>query len=313
MATSASALLLGSMPNRRTHLIGREDEHAIARAYLLDEAVPLLTLWAQGVVAQRAGDDATAVARFREADPYLRAPGGTRWLGMMLGELGIIQVRTGSFHDAASTLVESVALTWDVRNDAMLTRALRGLAAVAAVTDQPAATALLLGATGAIDASMPHGVVAAARDRDILTWCLARRDNAFDAAALHRQRRAGADLTAEQAVALGREVAKTVLGADRVAAIWRATDAPDPGSGPRADPADLHLVASAASEILTLLTVREREVLALLCQRLTDAEIAEQLFISLRTANRHVSNILSKLDATNRREAAAIAARMGLV
>ena len=171
----------------------------------------------------------------------------------MLGELGVIQVRTGSFHDATSTLVESVALTRDVRNDAILTRALRGLAAVAAVTDQPAATASLLGATEAIDASTPHRVVAAARDRDILAWCLARLDNAFDAAALNRQRRAGASLTVEQAVALGRDVAKFVLGADRVAAIWRATDAPDPGPVPGEPGRFLHLVVSpAASEVLTL-------------------------------------------------------------
>lgn len=61
------------------------------------------------------------------------------------------------------------------------------------------------------------------------------------------------------------------------------------------------------------LTRREREVLALLCQRLTDPEIAARLFISPRTASSHVSNVLSKLGAANRREAAGFAARHQLV
>ncbi len=61
------------------------------------------------------------------------------------------------------------------------------------------------------------------------------------------------------------------------------------------------------------LTGREQEILALLCQRWTDAEIAAHFFISPRTVNRHVSNILAKLGASNRREAAAIAARDRLV
>jgi len=60
------------------------------------------------------------------------------------------------------------------------------------------------------------------------------------------------------------------------------------------------------------LTRREREVLGLLCQRLTDPEIAERLYLSPRTASKHVANILGKLGATNRREVAAMAARHGL-
>lgn len=49
-------------------------------------------------------------------------------------------------------------------------------------------------------------------------------------------------------------------------------------------------------------TEREREVLRLLGDRLTNAEIADRLFISVRTVESHVSSLLTKLGAANRRD-----------
>jgi DNA-binding NarL/FixJ family response regulator len=58
-----------------------------------------------------------------------------------------------------------------------------------------------------------------------------------------------------------------------------------------------------------LLSRRESEVLTLLAEALTNAEIADRLFISAKTAEHHVSNVLAKLQLRNRAEAAAFALR----
>ena len=61
------------------------------------------------------------------------------------------------------------------------------------------------------------------------------------------------------------------------------------------------------------LTPREREVLALMVQGLTNPEIAERLVVSRSTAKAHVSNVLAKLGASNRAEAVALAVQNKLV
>jgi DNA-binding CsgD family transcriptional regulator len=61
------------------------------------------------------------------------------------------------------------------------------------------------------------------------------------------------------------------------------------------------------------LTPRELEVLEHLALGQTNRQIADELFISIKTAGVHVSHILSKLGAANRSEAGAIAHRLGLV
>jgi NarL family two-component system response regulator LiaR len=61
------------------------------------------------------------------------------------------------------------------------------------------------------------------------------------------------------------------------------------------------------------LTPREREVLALMVEGMTNPEIAECLNVSRSTARAHVSQILSKLSVTNRAEAITLAFRLKLV
>jgi len=61
------------------------------------------------------------------------------------------------------------------------------------------------------------------------------------------------------------------------------------------------------------LTTREIEVLALVAQGRTNRQIADELFITEKTAGHHVSNLLGKLGAATRGEAAAIAHRLQLL
>ena len=99
---------------------------------------------------------------------------------------------------------------------------------------------------------------------------------------------------------------KQLAAAIRSAASGQGTLAPEAAKA----------LAEASSKPASLgvdLTDREREVLALIVDGRSNAEISEMLSISLSTARFHVSTILSKLGATNRAEAAALAVKHGLV
>ena len=118
----------------------------------------------------------------------------------------------------------------------------------------------------------------------------------------------------EQAVA----AARAALGDDPFQAAWDAgrslplEDAVELAATLRAAPRPAPDRSAAPADPFGL-SPREREVLALLAAQHTDREIAERLFISPHTASTHVKRVLAKLDAANRREAAALAARHGLL
>lgn len=77
-----------------------------------------------------------------------------------------------------------------------------------------------------------------------------------------------------------------------------------------------HVAGSVAPQKTTLaddLSERELEILNLLSQGLTNAEIAEKLFLTKGTVRNYVSSILAKLQVEDRTQAAILAIRHGLV
>jgi DNA-binding CsgD family transcriptional regulator/tetratricopeptide (TPR) repeat protein len=123
---------------------------------------------------------------------------------------------------------------------------------------------------------------------------LARLELAGSLAALGREEAAASEMRA------ARE-ALVALGAERDVA---RVDAAAAGDRP---------VREADRRSLGELTPRELEVLRLVAQGLSDAEIADRLVLSQHTVHRHVANVRSKLRLPSRAAAVAYAARAGLL
>jgi NarL family two-component system response regulator LiaR len=102
------------------------------------------------------------------------------------------------------------------------------------------------------------------------------------------------------------------VGAAELAAAIRAAKDGRPTLAPEATQALIRRTTRSAQPGDNL-TAREREVLALMVQGLSNRAIAGRLFISPSTVDFHVSNVLGKLGAASRTEAAALAVQHHLV
>jgi NarL family two-component system response regulator LiaR len=104
---------------------------------------------------------------------------------------------------------------------------------------------------------------------------------------------------------------KNVSAEELVTAIRRAVSG-QPSLSPEAAQVLIKRVNEPAGPGFDI-TEREREILALMIEGLSNADIAARLIVSQSTVKFHVSNVLSKLGASSRTEAVAIAMKHNLV
>lgn len=197
---------------------------------------------------------------------------------------------------AIAVLVDAHLAAGDVDAAEAAASRLRALAG-ATGNQRTAGRAGLAGARLLVARGKPGEAVKALEEAlDDLT---ASAPGAFETAQAHLDL---ARLRADAAPSVARAEAKAALSAFEAAGASRPADA---AAALLRDLGDRSRVGVKGNGKLT---VREQEVLRLVAQGLTNAEIAGRLYISTKTAGNHVSNILTKLGLRSRVEAAAYAA-----
>jgi DNA-binding CsgD family transcriptional regulator len=261
-------------------------EEALARLRALgDEIWPPYILIAIGRIAYDQGNSSRATRLFEEALSQFRLLGNTYGAGFALTNLGKVARDRGDHARAAQLYAESLALRWEQGDKVTIPGSLSRLAALAALSGQPERAARLFGAAEALREAVgaPPPQRQTLYERAIATTRAALGEQAF-AAAWAAGRALPIAAAVAEALALSRE--------PLAAAPAGSTQAPAVEHG---------------------LTLREVEVLRLLREGLSNREIGERLYISERTAQTHVQNILGKLKVSTRAAAAAYAVEHGLL
>ena len=237
-------------------------------------------LGALGATILAQGDAARAVALLEESLALYRDLGAPREIADALGRLGWTALAAGDLPRAGTCFGEGLALYRQLGSERGSAGCLEGLAGVAAARGAAVQAARLFGAAEAQCGAdgLPLPPAARAISRRHLALARAGLDEAAFAAAWAE----GRTMPLDEAARLG-------------------ADAPPPtaATAPRQTyPAGL--------------TGREVEVLRLVAEGLSNAQVAERLYLSPRTVDQHLRSIYNKLGVSSRTAAARFAVDHGL-
>ena len=229
------------------------------------------------VAARMTGNGELAERHIEEALDRFRAERFNIGMMMALGDLGDLARDRGNWTRALSLYMEALAVDRTDQAKRIVIEIIESVATVAAHANHPERSAVLLGAAEGL------------RDRLGLRYRPPRN-------------RSSLERTIE-ATRLG-------LSTETYAAAWQiGRDLPED----EAIAAARDVNDSTVPPVKFALTARESEILRLLATGLTDPEIADRLYISVRTVEHHVASIYRKLDVRTRSAATSTAIAAGLV
>ena len=245
-----------------------------------------------GGVARARGDYPAAIGHYRNALALYQEIDARPEIARCLAGIASVALAQGDADLARTSLAESLTLSLATGQRLPVARGLEAFATLEARLGDPARAARLAGAAFELRAAAGHApsAGAGARMEDLLEP--ARRALGGPAAA--------ALLDEGRAVAAADAVRYAVDGASSG---WL----PPPRSAGDGRPPNGSSPASPGGP--ATLTPREREIAALIARGLSNAAIAEELFITKATAARHVANIMLKLGFSSRAQIAAWVAR----
>ena len=283
-----------------------------------------ISLYLIHIVESTGGRIAESIGVGEEAIALIRAAGNETWLAYALGDVGVALAQSGEVERGIAMIEEGLALQFRFGNkqgagnklsDLAIFRHDRGDLAAAAAHYAESVRLLLESGDRWYLASPIAGIAALALDAgkvDEAARLLGTAEACWErgAGTLWPTERERLDRTTASARrALGEEGFRQALSLGRampldeaVALAASLAAGPAAAAGPRTEP------ASASP-----LSARELDVLRLLSTGQSNPEIAEALFIGRATVRTHVSNILAKLGAKTRTEAAAVGRQLGLV
>ena len=249
-----------------------------------------------GIVAYLRGEFDTAERWFAEGMGYsLELDDAFSRASLLLGQ-GRLAVRRGELTRGIQLLTQSLHILRQMGSRRLMAEVVDALAAAGAAAGRYGQAARLIGSTTMMRDGHSIGINARSTIEldELLSTLIAelgetRFKHLFDAG---------------QRQTLDDAVEEILLLAENILANLAST--------PPASSAETHSDPVKNADDLGL-TPREREVLLLIVRGLSDKEIAEELYISPRTAMTHVSNILTKLGVNKRTLAVRVAVRRGLV